>query len=390
MRRYDVVVYCPDPHLVYDGLTADQQGVGGGVTARIRLARALGRLGHTVTMVVNCPREATFGPVRYVPWKQMRNIHTDILVLNTSGGGLNLRPILEVHVKARLRVVWVQGVPAPQGLHEVGMDFLCAPSNFIRGVALREWAVAPGQAFVAYNAADSHPVRTLLAWRLPRRDPRRLVYASHPSKGLDAALGVLRVLRQRDLGFHLHVYGGARLWGEAEKPPASEPGLTYHGLTGQTRLARKLWEAGISLNLQAREEPLPLAAIEAMRAGCVVLASPVGGYPEIVRHGHNGFLVSGDHLDEATWRRAADLVVHLLEHPDHAGYVRRNAMMVPWDWETMARTWTGHWDWALARATGATDPLASLGFACSACRGPSLPLADGYHCTACGLYSATP
>lgn len=28
-------------------------------------------------------------------------------------------------------------------------------------------------------------------------------------------------------------------------------------------------------------------------------------YPEIVRHGHNGFLVFGDHPDEGTWRPAA-------------------------------------------------------------------------------------
>jgi glycosyltransferase involved in cell wall biosynthesis len=390
--RYSVTIYCPDQHLVYDGRTASKHGVGGGVTARIRLARALASLGHPVTMLVNCPREATYDGVRYVPWQRRDAIRTDVLILNTSGGALDLRPVLSVNVEARLRIVWVQGVPAPHGLHEVGLDYLCAPSNFIRRVAQREWAVAPAETFVAYNAADGARARPHLGWRVRPRDPYRLVYTSHPSKGLDAAIGVLRVLRTRDSRYHLHVYGGARLWGQDEQVPAPEDGLVYHGLTGQARLARALRSAGISLNLQAREEPLPLAAIEAMRAGCVVLASPVGGYPEIVRHGHNGFLVPGDHRNPETWRRTADLVTHLVDHPAHARYLRHNAQAVPWDWETMAWTWSGHWEWVLDRKReppGSHGPRA-LDLVCAECAGPYLPLADGYHCTACGLYTPGP
>ncbi len=42
-RRYRVVIYCPDRHIVYDGRTPDEIGVGGGITARVRMARALAR-----------------------------------------------------------------------------------------------------------------------------------------------------------------------------------------------------------------------------------------------------------------------------------------------------------------------------------------------------------
>lgn len=387
MTRYDVTIYCPDRHLVYDGRTPDRQGVGGGVTARIRLARALAALGHRVTVIANTPREATYRSVRWVPCEGARRIRTDILVLNTSGGAVDVRPILEVDVQARQRLVWVQGVPAPKGLHEVGMDVLYVPSNFIRRVACREWEVPGSAVFVAYNAADA--VRPRLGWRHPRRDPYRLVYTSHPGKGLAAAIGVLRELRRRDRRFHLHVFGSARLWGQQEAAPPAEDGLVYHGLTGQARMARALLGAGVSLNLQAREEPLPLAAIEAMRAGCVVLASPVGGYPEIVRHGENGFLVPGDHMDEATWRRAADLVSHLVDRPAHARYLAENARHVPWDWTTMAWTWSGHWDWLADRAEHG-PPKVALDLPCAECGGAYLPLADGYHCTACGLYRPSP
>jgi glycosyltransferase involved in cell wall biosynthesis len=387
---YDVAIYCPDRHLVYDGRTPDRHGVGGGVTARIRLARALAALGHRVTLYVNCPQEATYDRVRYVPWNRLERLRTDVLVLNTSGGAVDLRPILDVDVDAGRRIVWLQGArPMPGGLHETRPDFVYAPSNFILRIAQREWALAPAQTFVAYNAADAPPARPWLDWRRGPRDPYRLVYTSHPSKGLDAALGVLRILRGRDVRHTLHVYGGPRLWGEQEMAPPAEPGVVYHGLTGQAELARALRAAGISLNLQAREEPLPLAAIEAMRGGCIVLASPVGGYPEIVRHGHNGFLVPGDPSSEATWRRAADLVSYFVEHSAHAWYLRHNATSVPWDWNTMARTWVGHWDW-LARKGESDASDGAPEFACRECGGRLLALADGYHCLACGVYSPEP
>jgi glycosyltransferase involved in cell wall biosynthesis len=156
------------------------------------------------------------------------------------------------------------------------------------------------------------------------------------------------------------------------------------------RLADELSRAGISLNLQGLEEAFGLTVLEAMRAGCVVLASPVGAYQEIVRHGQNGFLVPGDHREEATWRRAADLVAHLAKSPEHVRYVRHNAMAVPWNWETMASTWSGHWNWALGQAKGPNKLLTSLALACAECGGEYLPLADGYHCTACGFYSQGP
>jgi glycosyltransferase involved in cell wall biosynthesis len=360
------------------------------VTARIRLARALAALGHRVTVIANCPREATYGKVRYVPCQRVRRIAADVLVLSTSGGALDLRSILDVDVRARRRVVWVQGPPAPHGLHEVGLDSLGVPSNFVRRVARREWGVPGTAIFVAYNAADGVRRWPLFGGGVALRDPFRLIYTSHPAKGLDAAIDVLRILRRRDARYHLHVYGSERLWGEPERARAPEDGVIFHGLTGQTRLARALLTASVSLNLQAREEPLPLAAIEAMRAGCVVVASPVGGYPEIVRHGHNGFLVPGDHRDEATWRRAADVVSRLVDRPDHARYIRRNAQNVPWDWESMAWTWSGHWDWLLRRAGDGTEDTNDSDPACRECGGAYLTLADGYHCVTCGFYSHEP
>jgi ribosomal protein L37E len=126
--------------------------------------------------------------------------------------------------------------------------------------------------------------------------------------------------------------------------------------------------------------------VESMAAGCIVLASPVGAFPEIVRHGWNGFLVAGAHTDPSTWAQAADLVLRLTRNAAWTNYLRHNARQGPFDWDVIAQAWEGYWMWALEgmQADGQHD-LGGLP-ECSECGHRSLALRDGYHCTGCGFY----
>ena len=382
----DVTFYCPDRHILYDGRLPYRQGVGGGITSRIRMARALRRAGHRVKMVVNCPKRARIDGVEYLPLAEVGEIRGDVLIFNTSGGGLDLSPAHKLDIDVGLRWVWTSGTMKPTGLDQLSHDFVYAKSNFLRDVVEREWGVAQERIFVAYNGFEEEVFRRAER-RTPPRDRHRLVYFSHPSKGLDTAIAILGELRAREARYHLVVCGGAGLWGQEESVVPQTAGVAYRGLIGQRELAVELLRSTFSLSLQARLEPFGMVITEAMRAGCIVLASPVGAYAELIRDGEDGFIVPGDHQSESVRRQAAELIVALESNPGASGYVRRNAQHVIWDTDTMVRVWEGHWEWWFRKQSGNAYRALPAGMAgCPHCGGGRLWLADGYHCLVCGRY----
>ncbi len=385
-HRFRVVFYCPDRHLLYHGRTPDDQGVGGGLTSRIRMARALAANGHEVTLVGNVEREGWVDGVYHLPLDRVTHITGDVLILNTSGGAYDLSPIRSVHLDVALSLLWVSGTAPPGGLSRVRWDWVYAKSNFLRDVVVQDWGVSPEVVFVTYNGFDAK-VFQQEEMRPPPRDPFRLMYFSHPSKGLEAAVALVRSLRQRDPRYRLEVFGGNRLWGQEEEPFEPVDGVRYHGLVGQRCIVRELLASGYALALQSREEPFGLAVLEAMRAGCVVLASAVGAYPELIRHGVDGFLLSGKPESSGVQEAARDLILALNARPELRLSVERAARTVPWDTDLIARTWAAHWHWCLERAR----PRGEEGYArtcCPRCGGPALRLLDGDHCLQCGRFHA--
>ena len=73
-------------------------------------------------------------------------------------------------------------------------------------------------------------------------------------------------------------------------------------------IQKYLLEADIFL-LPSRREGMPMSILEAMRAGCTIVSSTVGGIPDMIQHGKSGLLVKpGSPAD------IADAIEHLIKN----------------------------------------------------------------------------
>ncbi len=387
---YRLALYSPDTHIAYDGRTPDERGIGGGETAVVRLLKALARLGHQVTAYVNCDVPGIYDEVEYCHFQQVDQIESDILIaISTSGKG-DFSPLAQVSVTARLKILWVQGVPRPTGFEVIEPDFVYVGSNFLREVVVRDWGIPSKKVFVCYNGIEQELFRKAQQLVSPR-DPFAIAYLGHPAKGLDPAIQVLRQLRERNSRFHLDIYAGYETWGQSGQTPSNEPGVAVRGLLGQRDLIPRLFGYGFCLALQEIPEGWGTAVQEAKRAGMIVVASKVGAYVELIRHAYDGFLIEEPCGTEAGQKKAVDLISSLVRQGDFSEYVRRNAMATPWDWDLAAKTCTAHWDHVFGQAIRPECLPSSVAvrYACPKCHASLLPLPDGFHCETCGRYYST-
>lgn len=162
----------------------------------------------------------------------------------------------------------------------------------------------------------------------PERGPIRLGFLGRltEEKGFLTALTAYRLLLVRFPELELHVFGDGPLRAEAEaKAMEHDLGrVTFHGWVPQGDVLRVL--SGFTLLLMtSREEGFPYVVLEAMSAGCPIVATAVGGIPEIIEDGHTGFLIPPD--DPAA---AAETIQRAVGQPHLLAELRRNA------WERLA------------------------------------------------------
>ena len=136
-----------------------------------------------------------------------------------------------------------------------------------------------------------------------------------PEKGHEVLLAALALLRQRGVDFHCTLVGDGPLAGRIRKMIATL-GLKNHvTMTGALPPADVYDHVGKSdiLVLASYGEGIPVALMEALAQKRPVVATAVGGIPELVRDGVEGRLVApGD----AT--ALADAMADMLENPEVA------------------------------------------------------------------------
>jgi glycosyltransferase involved in cell wall biosynthesis len=131
-----------------------------------------------------------------------------------------------------------------------------------------------------------------------------------PSKGVYDLFEAMRRLHSSGCRMKLRLAGHEERDGEMQRAATR---LAEMGLDGVCCLlgpvhgehkAQCLREASVFV-LPSYQEALPMAVLEAMAAGLPIIATSVGGIPEVVRDGHNGYLVRPGDVDSLTARMAA-------------------------------------------------------------------------------------
>jgi glycosyltransferase involved in cell wall biosynthesis len=215
-------------------------------------------------------------------------------------------------------------------------DGIVCVSHFVKNHFLEKTRIPREKYCVIHNGVD--PALFKFQYRFIKRNPHRIVFASHPVKGLDRVIRIVDSLRKTVSDrFHLDVFGGYKLWGQDQPElKLTDALVTFHGLLPQRELIRRLFACSFMINLYDIPEGFGLIYPQAMKAGIICIVSNVGGVSEVIRDGLNGFLVHDPLQTESAGKDAERIIAHLLKNPGMMAEIRRNGMRYNRGWKEVA------------------------------------------------------
>ncbi len=118
-----------------------------------------------------------------------------------------------------------------------------------------------------------------------------------PVKRVTDTIHILAAIRQQGIDAHLVLVGDGPDRAEAEQLCRALDLCSAVRFVGKVMATAELLAAADIFLLPSQNESFGLAALEAMSCGVPVVASNVGGIPEVVTHGDNGYLAEPGDID---------------------------------------------------------------------------------------------
>lgn len=142
---------------------------------------------------------------------------------------------------------------------------------------------------------------------LPCEDkkPHQILFVGRldPQKNVEMLPQVVKELRHETPELELHVCGD----GDLAHIVKDTDGIVYHGRVDDEKIVRLMQESSL-LILPTKYEGLPLVLLESLSCGTPVVATPVGGIPEIARSSYGCFVAHDkDFVDIVRKTLKADL-----------------------------------------------------------------------------------
>jgi glycosyltransferase involved in cell wall biosynthesis len=183
--------------------------------------------------------------------------------------------------------------------------------------------------------------------------------AFHPIYNPEMALGVLDVIR-RDHPEATLVMAGVdkglqRLIEKLAREMNLDDAVRFPGFLDLEAKIKEFSEADIYLNTN-RIDNMPVTVVEACAMGLPVVATNVGGLPDLITHGKNGLLVSDGNVQEM-----AEAVNRLLKDSHLSEQISRNGRLLAErsSWPSVRKCWDEAFAGLLSRKSGAKRETAS-------------------------------
>lgn len=205
------------------------------------------------------------------------------------------------------------------------VEIFCLPKNLIHlSNYSRTLMGRKGNYSLIPNAVDS----SFFAIAPKDKTHNKLIYAGaiDRNKNLIFLLKALKQLVDQRYFFKLDVLGGYTETDGYEQEintfiEQHQLGayVQFHGWVNQSTLQTILAKADI-LVVSSFQESLPMVIAEAMAAGKLVIASRVGGIPEMIEHGEDGFIMDTDKPENL-----AQLLIPLYQQPGRVLAIQKKA-----------------------------------------------------------------
>jgi glycosyltransferase involved in cell wall biosynthesis len=135
--------------------------------------------------------------------------------------------------------------------------------------------------------------------RPPLSEPPTVAYAGRfvREKGIGTLVRAFARARETCPEARLELLGDGPEWDTISRLVTElgiDDAVRMHGYLPRTAAEDMLVKAWVQVIPSIWEEPLPLSGLEAMMRGTALIASRIGGHPEMIRHGETGLLYPRD------------------------------------------------------------------------------------------------
>lgn len=175
-------------------------------------------------------------------------------------------------------------------------DLIIAPSKAFLDQFLKEFPKLKSKATFVHNCVDLSELKYPITKQNNSSEVKYIlcIAAHNEKKGLDVLLHAYSLLKDTNPLLNLVFVGDGPLRDQLEKLAAVlkvHERTKFLGQKGRDGVVRLLHDCEIFV-LPSKSEPFGIVVIEALACKKPVVASAVGGIPEIIENGKNGLLVS--------------------------------------------------------------------------------------------------